>query len=323
MSEESLPNRPPIVFISHAHEDKEKFVLEFAERLRADRIDAWLDKWEIAPGDSLVEHIFEEGIGKADAIVIVLSEVSVTKPWVREELSAAVVRKINDRCRLIPIVLGQVSVPTALRHLRWLHVDELGIKGVVEEIIQTLYDAREKPPLGVPPSFLTETRIFNATGNAIDDTVLDLVMTELRPRPLNLVMGTGYIERLATAKGIGSEAFRESFEALASNGIIQARAFLDGVSWQILGISPSVWLSAEAALGVDVDDLKLRILAYGVNNGLGHIMEPESAFGVPIRTVEAALMALQTEGCVQFSVGANGEIWLGSVTALGKRALRR
>jgi hypothetical protein len=33
----------PKVFISHASEDKERFVLAFAERLRASGVDAWLD----------------------------------------------------------------------------------------------------------------------------------------------------------------------------------------------------------------------------------------------------------------------------------------
>lgn len=37
----------PKVFVSHASEDKEHFVVEFATKLRARGIDAWLDKWEI------------------------------------------------------------------------------------------------------------------------------------------------------------------------------------------------------------------------------------------------------------------------------------
>jgi len=59
----------PKVFISHASEDKDRFVLAFAEKLRARGIDAWLDKWEMYPGDSLVEKIFEEGIKQAQAII--------------------------------------------------------------------------------------------------------------------------------------------------------------------------------------------------------------------------------------------------------------
>jgi len=37
-------NMAPKVFVSHASEDKKRFVLEFATKLRNNGIDAWLDK---------------------------------------------------------------------------------------------------------------------------------------------------------------------------------------------------------------------------------------------------------------------------------------
>jgi hypothetical protein len=52
----------PKIFLSHATEDKERFVVKFAEKLRTRGVDVWLDKWEILPGDSLVDKIFEEGL---------------------------------------------------------------------------------------------------------------------------------------------------------------------------------------------------------------------------------------------------------------------
>ena len=88
---------PPKVFISHAPEDKDRFVIDFASRLREQGIDAWLDRWEMLPGDSLVDKLFEEGIHSATAIVIVLSTNSVDKPWVREEINAAFVGIVNIR----------------------------------------------------------------------------------------------------------------------------------------------------------------------------------------------------------------------------------
>jgi hypothetical protein len=71
------------VFLSHASEDKERFVIHFAEKLRLNGIDAWLDKWEMLPGDSLIDKIFEEGIRNADAIIVILSKYSITKKWVK------------------------------------------------------------------------------------------------------------------------------------------------------------------------------------------------------------------------------------------------
>lgn len=70
----------PKVFISHASEDKERFVMKFATKLRSVGIDAWIDKWEMLSGDSLVDKIFEDGIKEADSFIVVLSINSINKP---------------------------------------------------------------------------------------------------------------------------------------------------------------------------------------------------------------------------------------------------
>jgi len=44
---------PKKAFISHASEDKQRFVEAFAKRLREKGVDAWYDEWEIHPGDNL------------------------------------------------------------------------------------------------------------------------------------------------------------------------------------------------------------------------------------------------------------------------------
>jgi hypothetical protein len=95
----------PKVFLSHASEDKDRFVLGFARQLRESGVDVWLDQWEMKPGDSLVDKIYEEGLKDARAVIIVLSTVSVQKPWVREELNASVVNRISRGTKLIGIHL--------------------------------------------------------------------------------------------------------------------------------------------------------------------------------------------------------------------------
>jgi hypothetical protein len=117
----------PKVFVSHASEDKERFVVEFASRLRGKGIDAWLDKWEILPGDSLMDKIFEEGIKGAQAIIVVVSEYSVSKPWVKEELNAAIVKKINGISRLIPVVIDDCDMPVALQSTVWVRIEDVNI----------------------------------------------------------------------------------------------------------------------------------------------------------------------------------------------------
>lgn len=146
----------PKVFISHAGEDKKRFVLEFATRLRAKGIDAWIDKWEILLGDSLIDKIFEEGIKSASAIIVVLSRYSVDKPWVKEELNAAMVRKINGLSKLIPVVLDDCRVPEALQSTAWVRIkNPNNYDAEFDSIVRAIYDHREKPKLGSAPTYTT------------------------------------------------------------------------------------------------------------------------------------------------------------------------
>lgn len=42
----------PRCFFSSASDDKDRFALKFAERLRTNGVDVWLDTWEINAGDN-------------------------------------------------------------------------------------------------------------------------------------------------------------------------------------------------------------------------------------------------------------------------------
>ncbi|HEX7961135.1 MAG TPA: toll/interleukin-1 receptor domain-containing protein, partial [Terriglobales bacterium] len=163
----------PKVFISHASEDKERFVLAFAERLRASGVDAWLDRWEMLPGDSLVDKIFEEGLRHAAAVVVVLSRHSVVKPWVREELNAAFVKRVNAGSKLIPVVLDDCEVPEALASTVWERISDLSAYDEsFNRILAAVTGARDKPKLGALPGYITSP-VHDIGGLArIDNLVL-------------------------------------------------------------------------------------------------------------------------------------------------------
>lgn len=144
----------PKVFVSHASEDKDRFVIGFAEKLRENGIDAWLDKWEMFPGDSLVDKIFEEGVKEAKAFIIILSSFSVQKPWVREELNAAVVKRINNGTKLIPVVIDKCEVPEALKSTVWENVKDItSYESNLDRIVSSIYGLTDKPPLGESPQY--------------------------------------------------------------------------------------------------------------------------------------------------------------------------
>lgn len=165
----------PKVFVSHASEDKDRFVLDFATQLRNSGIDVWLDKWEMLPGDSLVEKIFEEGLKEAKAVIIVLSQHSVNKPWVREELNASVVNKISRGTKIIPVVLDKCEVPESLKSTLWENVnDTSNYKESLDRIIASIFGVTSKPPLGQAPSY-TQHVLEQIPGlTQIDNMVLKL-----------------------------------------------------------------------------------------------------------------------------------------------------
>jgi len=140
------------IFLSYSHSDQ-PFAEKVAAAMIANGQDVWFDKWEILPGDSIVGRIFEEGLRDAAAFAVVLSKESVRSPWVREELSVAVVNRIERTTRLIPILKEDVELPTALRALHWVDMRSDFDSGI-RTIINAIQGFSEKPALGELPSHL-------------------------------------------------------------------------------------------------------------------------------------------------------------------------
>ena len=104
----------PSVFLCHASVDK-PFVEELARDLRSTGIDFWLDKWEIKVGNSIVEKI-QDALEAQDFLIVVLSPESVSSTWVKKELTAALVRELEDRqVVILPVLFRETQIPSPLR----------------------------------------------------------------------------------------------------------------------------------------------------------------------------------------------------------------
>ncbi len=170
-----INKQPSKVFLSHASEDKERFVLAFAKKLRANGIDVWLDKWEMLPGDSLVDKIFEEGLREASAVIVVLSKASVDKPWVKEELNAGLIKRIEKGCKLIPVVIDECIIPECVRSTVWEPIRNLDdYDASFNRIIGAIFGHREKPAIGDQPSYTKESVINIPDLTKADNLVLKL-----------------------------------------------------------------------------------------------------------------------------------------------------
>lgn len=143
----------PKVYLAHASEDKAR-VRPIAEFLMAKGIEVWFDEWEIDPGDSLRQKM-EEGLGAMTHFVVVLTEKSITKPWVAKEIDVALVQQVGGKSRFVPLVVGldPSKLSPFIQAMLFLTIDptiEADLKGLVDR----LYGVSRKPPLGEPPRYV-------------------------------------------------------------------------------------------------------------------------------------------------------------------------
>jgi len=90
-------------------------VLTRVEELNAQGVRVWIDRIELAIGDSLVDRI-SEAIVEEDFLVAIVSEHSVQSGWCQREVALALTEGINNKSiKVLPVRLGDVQMPPSLR----------------------------------------------------------------------------------------------------------------------------------------------------------------------------------------------------------------
>lgn len=102
------------IFISYSHHDKE-FVDRLAAQLVRRNVNIWLDRWELSVGDSLIDKI-QDAVDGASALLVILSKASVASEWCKKELSAGLLRELEERRIVVmPVMLEDCDVPVFAR----------------------------------------------------------------------------------------------------------------------------------------------------------------------------------------------------------------
>jgi hypothetical protein len=112
----------PKVFLSYSHEDA-GFADQLATALQKRGADVWVDAKRVLVGDSITESV-ERALSMADFVCVILSSNSSRRPWVQREYRAALnlqLARIDQRPRLLPIVIDNTEVPPLLTDIR--HAD--------------------------------------------------------------------------------------------------------------------------------------------------------------------------------------------------------
>ncbi|RJR51417.1 MAG: toll/interleukin-1 receptor domain-containing protein [Desulfobacteraceae bacterium] len=311
----------PKVFLSHAKEDKDRFVLDFAEKLRNNGIDVWLDKWEMLPGDSLIDKIFEEGLKNAEAIIIVLSSHSVNKPWVKEELNAGVMKRIGRGTKIIPVVIDNCSVPESLKSTLWERIsDTTNYQENLDRIVASIFGHREKPPIGQPP-FYTKSLLYEIPGlTRIDNLVLkDSCEAELReykyivnPKDLFLKNGDSIIPE---------GELSDSLEMLAQYGHIRLHRTLGKgpYEYEITLLGFDKYASAYIA---DYQQIIHEVIVLIVNQRLRNNLEIADRIGKPLKLIDHILDLLESNGHVKLSKELGGGVHIYDISPALRRMLQ-
>ena len=145
-----LPVSSPRVFLSYAWEDSD-LAGRIARALQANGIDTFWAEWSIGLGDSLVQKV-NEGLSDCTHFVALLTPVSMTKPWVQQEMDAGLVRKINAKCRFIALRhdVAASRLPPLLATLLSPEIRDVDVD--IQQLVNDIHGISRRPPLGPLPA---------------------------------------------------------------------------------------------------------------------------------------------------------------------------
>lgn len=314
----------PKVFISHASEDKKRFVLEFATKLRNVGIDAWVDKWEMLPGDSLVDKIFEEGIKEADSFIVVLSINSIEKPWVREELNTAIVKRISDKTKIIPIVLDNVEVPECLKSTLYEPIKDINnYNEAFSRIKNSILGINDKPELGEIPAYVNKPVLRISGLNNIDNLIIETACKIAIEHDDEKLIATNPIYNKLSSSGITREDFKTSLDFLYRKGYLGGIKTMNRENpYPFIELK---FISLENYILANYDDYEtiFKTVAIEIVNGCHSSNRIAEKHKISIVIVNHIVETLSRKGMIQFSHTASSNCSIYDVSPELNRVLQQ
>lgn len=230
------------VFISHAVEDKQDFVNEFAADLLSRGVKVWYSTYEIKMGDSIMDKI-KIGLKQSAFGIVVLSPTYFQKPYAREEMKVMFSQEHVDRRKRILPIWHKVDHKDVLEHESLL-ADRLGIKtdkgipAVSEQVIDVINTYREEaqekmltgavvqpmPQVQQSPAY-ADLKYMLARGKTEDviDQLMQLTSTNMRTNN-QVVMQSGRYHSLQNQIAMGT--MTQEYQLMQQNQIRQALLYI-------------------------------------------------------------------------------------------------
>lgn len=249
------------IFISYSHKDR-NFAKRLAESLHAAGEDVWWDQWEILAGDSLIKKIFEEGLSSAAVFIVILSPESVKSNWVSQELDVATVRRIEGVTKIIPVVIGDVKIPSALRALMYIDMRENFEQGV-RKIVNSAHGITEKPKQPLQESIASTLMENVADLSKGASTVGFFVLRSADPNNGQVQAFSG--PDLSKALDLDPQIINDAVDELEEAGMVRTLKALGTAPYQFVQLEPTYVLYREFSKYLDYNpDEDIRVTAAAV-----------------------------------------------------------
>lgn len=260
-------------------------------------IDAWYDDWEISGGDSLRRKI-ELGIKESGFFLAFLSENSLNSEWVQTELDAALVKTIEGRMQLVPVLLNVRldSVSYILRSRRCINLYDYN-RGL-NQIIDTCHGHSNKPSLGEAPARVTHSSL-DLSPNASTLAVLLSTIAEFGANRFEF-FDTSEIQK---SLEFSDQQMEDSLDELVEQGMLEFPAGSRSVTPQ----NRLFWIVDVYTQGWDVQDDAHSVAVAMVNideegSRLLSMIEIAENLNWPARRLNPAASLLDAnEKCKSFS----------------------
>lgn len=221
----------PTAFLCHATEDK-PLARKIALTLQENGIHTFFDEWEIRLGDSLRRKI-DEGLELCTHFIPLLTPNSIDKPWVKEELDAAFIQKVEGKCKFFPL-LNEIQVQQLPPLLRSILCLDLKNDPELQKLISDILELSIRPPLGTQPLPIQPVH-FSLGLTPIASTIIEYLVKESK----NGISGDPQISAEDLISKLSRDDLGDSLLELKDGGFIQDIRTMCDYPGNFLYISPT------------------------------------------------------------------------------------
>lgn len=142
-----------VAFIAHASDDH-AFAMRIAAALQAQGIETFIDEWELRSGDSIRQKL-AQGIADCTHFMVLLTPVSLTRPWVKTEIDAGFIRMLAGHARFVGMryEVAPNDLDPFLQTLWLPKIQPDTFDHDMARIVSDVLGISRRPPLGPLPPY--------------------------------------------------------------------------------------------------------------------------------------------------------------------------